>query len=181
MGFLPPGITVIAATALDLISPILFSRRSIGGFVANATIEEDHVDEIEISDHPRERGSNVTDNAFKRPPSVTIVVGYTNSNLMAFGNPFYVQQVYAAFLDLQESLEPFSISTGKRVYEDMLIKRLHTKTDEKNEYSMILTVECRNVQIVSTETVSRNPANMKNPVNNSGVSNIGGVSARAVA
>jgi hypothetical protein len=180
-GFLPPGITVVAATALDLLSPILFSRRSIGGFVANATLEEDHHDEIEISDHPVEQGGNITDNAYKRPASVTITVGYTNSSLAAFGNPFYVQQVYAAFRDLQESLEPFEISTGKRIYDDMLIKRLSTKTDEKTANSMILIVECREIQIVSTETVSRGtgPASaMKDPANNAGVSNLGSVSAK---
>jgi hypothetical protein len=180
VSFLPAGISVIAASALNLLSPILFSTRSIGGFVADCTLEEDHEDTIEISDHPVERGAEITDHAYKRPPSVVITVGYSNSSLLALGNPFYVNLVYQAFLDLQESLEPIIIFTGKRVYEDMLIKRISTKTDEKTANSMILTVECRNVQLVSTETVAKGvgpTSSMKDPVNNAGVSNVGTTSA----
>lgn len=184
MSFLPADITVISAAALELLSPILFMQRDIGGFVANVTLEEDHSDEIEISDHPVEQGAEVSDHAFKRPPSVTITAGWSNSSLSALGNPLYVQRVYNQFLGLQASLQPFSISTGKRVYDNMLIKRLSTKTDEKTENSLILTMECRNVQIVSTQTVSGgsgDPKNMKDPVNNAGVVNRGTITVRSVS
>lgn len=183
MSFLPADITVISAAALGLLSPVLFMRRDVGGFIADVTLEEDHNDEIEISDHPVERGSEVTDNAFKRPPSVTITAGWSNSSLRALGNPFYVQLVYNQFLALQASLQPFSISTGKRVYDNMLIKRLATKTDEKTENALFLVIECRNVQLVSTQTVSSGSGekkNMKDAVNNSGVTNRGTITVRSV-
>ena len=183
MGFLPPGITVIGAAALNLLSPILFMSRSIGGFVANVTLEEDHNDEIEITDHPVEYGASITDHAFKRPPSVIITCGWSNSSIAALGNPFYVNQVYQAFLDMQASVIPFDIFTGKRFYSDMLAKRISCKTDEKTENALLLTVECRNIQIVSTQVVSSglgSQANMKDPVVNSGVTDLGQQSAKTV-
>jgi hypothetical protein len=179
-GFFDTAITVIEAAVDNLLPPILFSSRSIGGFVANVTIEEDHNDEIEISDHPVEQGSEISDNAYKRPPSVTITAGWSNSSLSALGNPYYTQQIYDALLNLQASLEPFQIVTGKRIYENMMMRRLSAKTDEKTENSLIVIAECRNVQIVSTQTVSSgsgDPKNMRDPVNNAGVTNTGTNSA----
>lgn len=176
MGFLPPGITVIEAQVLSLLGPILFMSRSVGGFVANVTLEEDHNDELEISDHPVEYGASITDHAFVRPPSVVITCGWSNSSLAALGNPFYVNQVYQAFLDMQASVVPFDIFTGKRFYTSMLAKRISCKTDEKTENALLLTVECRNIQIANTQVVSSGlgkPADMKEPVINSGVTNLG--------
>ena len=62
-------------------------RRSIGStsdgdaamLVANVTIEESHHDELEITDHPVERGSNISDHAYKRPNEVTVLVAWSNS------------------------------------------------------------------------------------------------------
>lgn len=181
MSFFDDTITVIEAAVLDLLTPTLFMSRNIGGFVANVTIEEDHNDEIEISDHPVEQGAEVSDHAYKRPPTVVITAGWSNSSIEALGNPFYVQQVYDALLNLQASLQPFEIVTGKRIYENMLMKRLSLKTDEKTEHALLVTAECRNIQIVSTQTVSSgtgDPKNMKDPVSNAAVTNVGTVSAK---
>jgi hypothetical protein len=36
-------------------------------FIPDATIEEVHNDELEITDHPVEKGTTISDHAFKRP------------------------------------------------------------------------------------------------------------------
>lgn len=181
MSFLPSGITVLAAAVSNLLGPILFMQRNIGGFVADVTLEEDHTDELVITEHPVERGAPITDHAFKRPASVVISVGYSNSSLRALGNPFYVQLVYDQFLNLQASLQPFSITTGKRVYQNMLIRRLSVKTDEKTENALALTVECQEIIIANTQTVqggTGDPKNMTDPVNNAGVTDRGTTTAQ---
>lgn len=178
MSFLPPGISVLAASALDLLSPALFLTRNIGGFVADITIEEDHTDVVEITQHPVENGAAITDHAYKLPASVVITVGYSNSSYAALGNPFYVQQIYQQLLALQASLEPFSVTTGKRMYDNMLIHRLSTKTDEKTENAMIITVELQEILIVETQTVpSSDPSNMQDPASNAAVTDRGTVAA----
>ncbi len=181
MSFLPPGITVLAAAVSNLLGPILFMQRNIGGFIADVTIEEDHTDELVITEHPVENGAPITDHAFKRPASVVISVGYSNSSIQALGNPFYVQLVYDQFLNLQASLQPFSITTGKRVYQNMLIRRLSVKTDEKTENALALTVECQEIIIANTQTVqggTGDPKNMTDPVNNAGVTDRGTTNAK---
>jgi hypothetical protein len=171
-------------------------ERSIGGLVADVTIEEDHVDELVITDHPVEQGSTISDHAFKKPARLTVRVGYSNSSIGATGGTSllgisiggvtglsavqqalssingtgdvsYVQQYYNAFLALQANMTPLDVFTAKRVYSNMLIESLQTETDVKTENAMILTVRMREVIIVTTTTATiGNSANMSNPSDN---------------
>ena len=178
INFIPVGLTLIQAGALRLISPTLFMPRNMGGFVADVTIEEDSEDEMMITEHPVERGAAITDHSYVRPSRVTIKAGWSNSSFSALGNPFYVQAVYAALLQLQKTRQPFDIVTGKRAYTNMLFRRLSVKTDEKSENALDLTAQCQEIIIASTQTVSTPEAkNMANPQSDAGVSNRGSVSA----
>lgn len=177
--FIPAGISVIQASVLGLLSPVLFMQRNIGGIVADVTLEEEHIDELVITEHPVEQGAAITDHSFKRPSSVIIRAGWSNSSMSALGNPAYVQAVYNEFLSLQESREPFDIVTGKRVYQNMLFRRLMTKTDEKTENALLLVAECQQIIIAATQTVTTpDTKNMKDPQSNTGVSNRGSLSAQ---
>lgn len=49
------------------------------GILPQVTIEEVHHDELEITDHPVERGSVISDHAFKRPAEVIIRCAWSNS------------------------------------------------------------------------------------------------------
>lgn len=47
--------------------------------IAQATIEETHQDELEITDHPVELGAMISDHAFKHPSEVILRMGWSNS------------------------------------------------------------------------------------------------------
>jgi hypothetical protein len=47
--------------------------------IAQATVEEHHNDELEITDHPVEQGAMISDHAYKRPAEVTLRLGWSNS------------------------------------------------------------------------------------------------------
>lgn len=179
MALIPTGTTVLSALVSGLISAVLFLPRNIAGFVADVTIEEDHTDELEITSFPVEQGASITDHSFKLPARVRILCGYSNSSFAALGDPNYVRAVYDQFLRLQASREPFTIFTGKRVYQNMLIQRLHTKSDKDNENILMLDVECREVQLVSTQITTVPPASsMKDPQNNAATANNGAQSLK---
>lgn len=163
MSLIPLGISVGIAAALDLINPVLFRQRNIGGFIADVTVEEIHFDALEITRHPVEQGAAITDHSYKQPSAVIIKAGWSNSSQQAFGNPDFVNETYQDFLDLQESRQPFDIVTGKRSYSNMLMSRLQVRTDEKSENALMLEVECREIILVSTQTVSVPDKNMASP------------------
>lgn len=176
MNFLNAGIQILSAFASNtFLNPVLFLfQRNIGGFVADVTITEKHEDTLRITQHPVERGSPITDHAYKDPAKLTLVVGWSNSSARALANPFYVRSMYNQFLALQNSRQPLTINTGKRIYTNMLIERVSTETDEKTENALILTVDCQEVILVDTQVVTSAPMeNMANPQATTPVTNRG--------
>lgn len=165
----------------NFVTAIFNPPRSIGSIAIQCTIEERHYDELTITDHPVEQGAMITDHAFKRPAEVAIRAGWSNSGIQSvitdlsevaslfdplnagleFGfntSPFnYADQVYQQLLTLQNGRQPFQIITGKRIYQNMLIRSLAVTTDEKSEHSLFCTAVCREVIIVQTQSVSFTP------------------------
>jgi hypothetical protein len=179
---------------------ILRSKRGIystnGGsplVVAQATIEEKHNDELEITSHPIQLGANITDHAFKHPPEVVVQMGFSNSGYpgLDIGNIFKPQSalngadvsqannVYKNLLDLQEKRILVSLFTGKRSYTNMLIKGIAETTDYKTENSLIITVSFQNVIIVQTESVQLSKETQKTPAETTSTKNVGSKQLRA--
>lgn len=158
MSLFPAGLTLILAAAEGLLNPVFFLPRSIGGFVADVTIEEQHQDQLVITEHPVEQGADVTDHAFKKQAQLVVRCGYSNSSIQADGNSGYVREVYEDFLELQASREPFDVVTGKRFYTNMLIENLACTTDEKTEHALLLTVALKEIIIAETQVVTVPPA-----------------------
>lgn len=160
------GIGSLVDTTLQ-VATVLFSPRNIGGFVANVTIEEQHIDRLAVTEHPVEQGAAITDHAYKQPARLTIRAGWSNSSPNALGNPFYIQTIYQSFIALQASRAVFDIITGKRSYTNMLIETLIETTDKEHENAMMLVLECKEIIMVNTQTVTVPPsANMANPSSN---------------
>jgi hypothetical protein len=174
MALIPLGTSVAEAALSGLLSAVLIRPRNIGGFIADVTVEEHHEDEVEITQIPVETGAAITDHAFKRPARLTIRAGWSNSSLQSGGNPAYDQQTYAAFLALQASLTPFQVITGKRVYNNMLARRVSCTTTEATENALMMIVECQEIILVTTQSVTVPPASqMKNPASNASVNPVG--------
>lgn len=72
------GILTAAAT-LGLESIEITPTRFIGPFVAQVTLEENHVDDLEITDSPVETGARISDHAYLRPAEVTIHCSWSTS------------------------------------------------------------------------------------------------------
>lgn len=164
MSVVPLGLTALQILVDGLLGPAMFVSRSIGGFTADVTIDEDAVDELAITDFPVEQGADITDHSFVRPSRIKIQVGYSNSSQNSGGDPNYATNVYAQFLALLQSRQLFDVVTGKRSYTSMLMERLTQHTDQKVENALLMTVECRQVILTSTQTVSvPQTSNMQNP------------------
>jgi hypothetical protein len=147
------GLSLSARVGVGGFMPALIMprRRNIGGIFAQVTIEEQHTDEVQITDHPIEQGAPISDHAFKRPISVNINAGWSTAwayDLSAESG------IYGMLLALQLSFIPFDLVTGKRTYPNMLIERLIVTTDHQSEFSLMTQIGCRQVIIVKTATTS---------------------------
>jgi hypothetical protein len=164
------------------IGQALFQVRNIGGFTADITLSERIRDEMVITQHPIEIGSTITDHAYKLPISAIITCGWSNSTLnmqsayflgeaalnilqgggFSFGDFNYAKQIYQNFLAMQQNAQPFSVTTGKRQLNNMLIKYIQNYTDEKTENCLILEIGLQEAILVYSQSV-QNPAGTNNP------------------
>ena len=141
----------------------LFQGRNVAGFVADVTVEEEHTDELTITDHPVEYGASITDHSYKMPARLVLRLGWSNSSPQATDDD-YVREVYANMLALQADRSPFDVTTGKRQYTNMLFQTLSMTTTEETENSLQLTASLREVIIVQTQfTTTPDATNMADP------------------
>lgn len=158
---------------------LIIPQRSIGTIFPDVTLQEIGRDDMVVTDHPVELGAPISDHAFKRPVSVELRYAWSNSTA---GYEGYVQEVYEALLALQNSREPFEISTGKRIYQNMLITSLTQYTDPENEFGLLVSCECREVIIAETQTVKAvSQKDQKKPAATAGVANAGTQQAKPVS
>lgn len=126
-------------------------QRVIGALYPHITMEEVHNDELQITQHPIETGTPVTDHAFPMPYTVEIHCGWSNSTAATEG---FVQAVYQRLLALQAVRQPFAIRTGKRSYTSMLLKSVGVKTDPDAEFILAVVVLAQQIVITNTQTTT---------------------------
>ncbi|WP_011298555.1 phage baseplate protein [Cupriavidus necator] len=151
----------------DLISLV---PKTIGTITIGATIEESHQDELQITEHPVEKGAEINDHAFKRQPEVVIKCGWSNSDLKALAGSLqaifeggslpsadYISTVYSQLLALQETRQPFDVVTSLRMYQDMLFKSLGVVKDQKTGQALMVTATLKQIRIVQTQVTTLPP------------------------
>jgi len=187
---------IAALAQLGVDSIIVKPKRLIGPFVADVTIREKHHDGLQLTNHPVEFGSTISDHAFMLPSELILTVGWSNSpratgldgltaaitgtatavqSLLTGNAPQQVKDVYTKMLQLQAQRIPIDVFTGKRIYRNMMIIGLDTETTGQTENSLLLNIELREVIMVSTSVVSvPAPASAQaNPASTLAVSNLG--------
>jgi Dit-like phage tail protein len=132
--------------------------RSIGAVVSDVTIEETHRDDIVVTEHPVENTAPISDHAYQKPQEVTIRGGWSPSSLAAGGDPHHAVNMYRALWLVQNSLQPVTIVTGKRIYQNMMVISLSVTTNDKQENSVMFTAVCRTVILVQTQATGVTPA-----------------------
>lgn len=134
---------------------LIGSGRMIGGIRPNIVLEEVGRDTTFITNHPVEKGAAISDHAFMMPVEVEIRCAWSDSS---GGYQGYSRQMYEALQGLQIAREPFTVVTGKRMYSNMLIAGLEITTNATAEFALLARIFCREVIIVSTQTVSAGTA-----------------------
>ena len=169
----------------------------LGGYVA---ILEEHNDELEITQHPVQQGATISDHAYKLPARLSMQIGWTTSSSLASkapnllgaltqpitpldiaslftsgGSDFFIRRIYSRLLSLQAQRSMATIYTGKRVYNNMLLQSLSTRTAAATEHCLIVSASFHEVILakVTTVTVPTNPDAQKLPQDTGPVVNNG--------
>ncbi len=144
--------------------------RSVGTLVFDATFEEGHSSEMEVTENPIDNGSSITDHTFMRQARVRITAGVSNTPLRPvssdFGSgPQRTINAHKALLELQSSGEPFVVVTGLKTYHTMVCTSVNVIQDKDTSNALFFVAELRAIEIVSTQTVSYPPRKVGKPAN----------------
>ncbi|TXG97753.1 MAG: hypothetical protein E6R08_06435 [Nevskiaceae bacterium] len=147
--------------------------RSMGGFVFDATFEELHTSELEITEFPVEGGASITDHAYLKPYKLKITAGVSNTPLRdpesddPFGprGPNRIRLAFQKLQALQARREPFDVYTGLKLYKNMLPATITTPQDKDTANALVFSIDLREVNIVYTQIVIY-PPRKKGKANN---------------
>lgn len=152
------------------------SRTSIGYIIPQVFIHSEGRDELTITSHPIETGAPISDHAYREPAVLNLTVAWGAGGLLTdfSGTTNSVDDAYAALLDLQSLREPFTVTTHKRTYPNMLIASLGVTEDKETRNVLVVDVGLREVVIVDTQATTLPPrANQAEPAVTSAPVNTG--------
>jgi hypothetical protein len=149
-------------------------RRSIGGIIADVTIEETERDDVTFTQHPVEQGAPIGDHAFKQPEEVVLRVGWSEGKT---GDLSAESGIYGILLNWQASFVLFDLFTGKRRHRNMGIASINVVTDEHSEHILGATLVLKEIILTQTQTtqtgLSSDVGNQTDPGTTSGTTDFG--------
>jgi hypothetical protein len=166
-----------------------------GPLLPDCAVMEDHSDTLTVTKHPVQAGANISDHAYKEPAQLRLSWAWSNSSpanalggnigsallhsVIGFGgSEDYIDKIYGELLTLQVSGQVLTVSTGKRLYYNMMITGLHVRTDNTSAYTLPMEIELTEVILVQTQS-AQTPSQdqMQDPQQTAPVQSQGQVSA----
>lgn len=148
-------------------------RRSIATFDMMVVLSESATDTLEITRHPVQDGSSITDHAFVQPKTLEMEIVFANTDART------LKETYQKLIELQASAVPFDVVTGKRAYKNMLISSISNTTDADTENVLSLGLSLQEIRIVQVEVAVVPPRSRQaQPAKTSGTQNSGAKSAQ---
>ncbi len=157
---------------------IMRNREAIGSIIPDVVIEESYEDKLAITQHPVEKGATVSDHAYRQPRQVDMRIGWSDSSGKSTASS---RDSYDALLSLQNEREPFTVFTGKRIFENMLVAGVSVTNDQKTKHAVLATVRLQEVIIVSVQKGGVQGALQSQPQKTAGTANMGQVQAQSSA
>lgn len=141
-------------------------------------MSEDHFDEMHITDNPVAQGTTISDHAFAIPARLTMVLAWSPSTsgsggLKVFGVTLptlsglfvspgaggnILKAIYTKVLAAMRARQFVNVSTGKRLYKNMLIQSVGEMTNAETENALLLTVVFKEMLLAKVNVI-------KTPVN----------------
>jgi hypothetical protein len=130
-----------------------------GMIIADSVIEERYDDESIITENPVETGSVSNDHAYDLPQELELTYVWAAASPQAAGQPSFLNDIYTLILALKVGKVLLTVSTGRRLYQNMLLKSISTISDKDTENILQLRLSLRQLILVSTQVLTSGQAN----------------------
>ena len=131
----------------------------------DATVSERHQSKLTVTEHPVEKGANVSDHARKEPDVIDINGIISNHPILlnfdedlqpsvVGTSPFErAQSAFNEFQRLQNTAALLTVSTETRIYENMMIVSLAAPKDAAKRFILDISLTLREFRRASVETI----------------------------
>lgn len=142
------------------------SRARIGGITIDAALSETITDSSDVTENPVEQGAKITDHVQIKPKTYTIrgvitdtpinyafldnITGAIGTIRSYLGGTSRSIDVYNQLIDLQNQREPLTVTTGVRVFTNMILQNLTVERDAQKGKTIHFTAEMREIRIAGT-------------------------------
>lgn len=136
----------------------------IDGYEIDIAETEEHAFENEITEHPVESGSDITDHVRARAIVLTVegIVSDTplealarrRNELTTVGGEAYAkpsEEAFARLLEINDTREPITIETSLRVYTNMVLERLNAPRNAGTGDALRFSATFRQIRLVTNE------------------------------
>lgn len=139
----------------------------VAGIVIDATVSEEHRSTCELTENPVEEGAKITDHVQLQPSELTIEGVITDSPLgyaligniqnivrsvsTLFGQASRSIDAYKDLLDLQKSRKPFTVITGLKRYENMILTELSVPRTAETGNAIHFRAVMKEIRIVKSK------------------------------
>jgi hypothetical protein len=136
----------------------------------DASIQEHHQGDVEVTEHPVEEGANITDHARVRAERITITGMFsdtriesgvaqvsgatgnqpvtTSGSIAKAGESGYADYAYAVLLKLKNERQVLQVQTKLRTYSNMLIESLSVPRDARSGDALMVTIGLKEIRLV---------------------------------
>lgn len=149
------------------------TKARIGSIELDASVTEEHSAEVEVTDHPVETGSSISDHARPRsevlrieglvtnsplPTSADVPATYTRAGqTVTSSSRFYETRAGQAYADLKamkDSGQLLTVVTALRSYDNMVIQTLNVPRDATSGQALRFSAVLKQIRIVSNKSVN---------------------------
>lgn len=151
-----------SASGLQLVYGV--TRARIGALQLDASVEEEHAGEVEVSEHEVEVGANISDHAREKPETIRISGVVSNTPIaesdrrdqegrLRRGSEGRADSAYDALRKIKSERQPVTVVTSLRQYENMVMTSLSVPRDAERGDSLHFTAAFKQIRTVASETV----------------------------
>ena len=149
------SVTAYAARSISWDTTTLPSGTTFQGGVlfADTVMEERHDDDSVITENPVEIGSVTNDHAYDLPQDLEVVAVWDPAR-QANGQPGFLESIYQQLLNLKQAKIMLNVVTGKRSYQNLLLKNISETTDRDTENILMVRLTFKQLILTFTQTVT---------------------------
>lgn len=162
----------------DLVSNVtgIFTEQiNLNGYVFDAYLRMQNNSRLQITTHPVESGSPITDNAYTEPKTFIYDIGMTDTSLGKVYGQFGVLNrsvnAYQLIEQWQNERTLITLNNKYGLYRNVLVQSFDTNDDYTTKYGMKGTITLQQVIVTSTQLVKVSAASWFTESSNRGDQN----------